>query len=235
MDGVWTSASRKRGSLGTRALLLPESTKARPRTSIRGLAPPQQMPARGRARRRRGRGPASRRSGASTPDACGALKSRARPRSSPPGTPRRQAPAREHPRRRRFSRLCLGLGALRHRDKGVEVGAVDVVRRAHQCGLDDLRRRGAPPRPRRLPIREAPPRSWVPYVSVTKAHNTEPVMQWDAPTETGLGDVRTRCVDGVERARERAPSTAWGLAAMLSTRASASARDGLCRAAPTAP
>ena len=52
------------------------------------------MPARGRARRRRGRGPASRRLLASTPDACGALKSRVRPRSSPPGTPRRQVPAR---------------------------------------------------------------------------------------------------------------------------------------------
>ena len=68
-------------------------------------------------------------------------KSRARPRSSPPGTPRRQAPARGRPRRRRERRLRLGLDVLRHRDKGVEVGAVDVVRRAHQCGLDDLRTR----------------------------------------------------------------------------------------------
>ena len=165
MDGVWTSASRKRGSLGTRALLLPESTKARPRTSIRGLAPPQQAPARGRACPRRGRRPASRRSGASTPDACGALKSRARPRSSPRGTPRRQAPAREHPRRRRFSRLCLGVGALRQRDEDVEGGALDAVRDAHQRGLDDLRRRRDPPRPRRPPIREPPPRSWCPTLA----------------------------------------------------------------------
>ena len=127
MDGVWTSASRKRGSLGTRALLLPESTKARPRTSFRGQAPPHQMTARGRPRRRRGRRPASRRSGASTPDACGALTSRARPRSSSPGTPRRQAPARGRPRRRRERRLRLGLDVLRHRDKGVEVGALDAV------------------------------------------------------------------------------------------------------------
>lgn len=130
MDGVWTSASRKRGSLGTRALLLPESTKARPRTSIRGLAPPQQAPARGRACPRRGRRPASRRSGASTPDACGALKSRARPRSSIPGTPRRQAPARGRPRCRRERRLRLGLDALDQRDKDVEGGALDAVRHA---------------------------------------------------------------------------------------------------------
>ena len=85
------------------------------------------MPARGRARHRRGRRLASRRSGASTPDACGALTSRARPRSSSPGTPRRQAPARGRPRRRRERRLRLGLDVLRHRDKGVEVGALDAV------------------------------------------------------------------------------------------------------------
>ena len=88
------------------------------------------MPARGRARRRRGRRLASRRSGASTPDACGALTSRARPRSSSPGTPRRQAPVRGRPRRRRDRRLRLDLDALDQRDKGVEVGAVDVVRHA---------------------------------------------------------------------------------------------------------
>ena len=185
MDGVWTSASRKRGSLGTRALLLPESTKARPRTSFRGLAPPKQMPLRGRARPRRGRRPASRRSGASTLDSCGALKSRARPRSSPSrntsaagarartSTPPSISPA--SPRRRRPASVW-------RRRRG---GALDAVRHA---------------RPRRP-----------------------------------LDDVRTRCVDDVGRVRERAPSTAWGLAAMLSTRASASTRDGLCRAAPTAP
>ena len=78
------------------------------------------MPARGRARRRRGRGPASRRSLASTPDACGALKSRARPRSSTPGTPRRQAPARGRPCRRQDRRLRLDLDALRQRDEDVE-------------------------------------------------------------------------------------------------------------------
>ena len=88
------------------------------------------MPVRGRARRRRGRRPASRRSGASTPDACGALKSRARPRSSIPGTPRRQAPARGRLRRRRDRRLRLGLDALDQRDKDVEGGALDAVRHA---------------------------------------------------------------------------------------------------------
>ena len=56
-----------------------------------------------------------------------------------------------------------------------------------------------------------------------------------APTESGLDNMRTRCVDGVGRARERAAATAWGLATSSSTRASASARDGLCRTAPTAP
>ena len=88
------------------------------------------MTARGRPRRRQGRGPASRRSLASTPDACGALKSRARPRSSPRGTPRRQAPAQGRPRCRRERRLRLGLDVLRHRDKGVEGGALDAVRHA---------------------------------------------------------------------------------------------------------
>ena len=39
-------------------------------------------------------------------------------------------------------------------------------------------------------------------------------MLCGAPTETDLGDMRTRCVDGVGRARERAP---WGLAASSST------------------
>ena len=142
------------------------------------------MTARGRPRRRQGRGPASRRSLASTPDACGALKSRASPRSSPRGTPRRQAPAQGRPRCRRERRLRLGVGALRQRDEGVERLALDVVRDAHQRGLDDL---------------------------------------------------RTRCVDGVGRARERAATTAWDLATSSSTCASSSARDGLCRAAPTAP
>ena len=88
------------------------------------------MTARGRPRRRRGRRLASRRSGASTPDACGALKSRARPRSSIPGTPRRQAPARGRPRCRRERRLRLGLDALDQRDKDVEGGALDAVRHA---------------------------------------------------------------------------------------------------------
>ena len=112
------------------------------------------MTARGRPRRRQGRGPASRRSLASTPDACGALKSRASPRSSPRGTPRRQAPAQGRPRCRRERRLRLGLDVLRHRDKGVEVGAVDVLRRAHRKRsrqhADALRRRrGARARTRR--------------------------------------------------------------------------------------
>ena len=155
------------------------------------------MPARGRARRCRGRGPASRRSLASTPDACGALKSRARPRSSPPGTPRRQAPARGRPRRRRYRRLRLGVGALRQRDEDVEGGALDAVRHAHQCGLDDLRRRGAPPRPRRPPIREPPPRSWVTYVSVTKATMPSPGRRGARPPKP----VSATC--------ERAASTAW--------------------------
>ena len=43
-------------------------------------------------------------------------------------------------------------------------------------------------------------------------------MLCGAPTETGLDDMRTRCVDGVERACERAASTAWGLATSSSTR-----------------
>ena len=43
---------------------------------------------------------------------------------------------------------------------------------------------------------------------------SEPLMLCGAPTETDLGDMRTRCVDGVGRARERAP---WGLAASSST------------------
>ena len=60
-------------------------------------------------------------------------------------------------------------------------------------------------------------------------------MLCGALTETGLDDMRTRCVEGVGRARERAAATAWDLATSSSTRASASARDGLCRAAPTAP
>ena len=186
------------------------------------------MPARGRARHRRGRGPASRRSLASTPDACGALKSRARPRSSPRGTPRRQAPAQGRPRCRRERRLRLGLDVLRHRDKGVEVGAVDVVRHAHQCGLNDLRRRGAPPSPRHPPIREPPPRSWVGYVSVTKAtmpspgraHRNGSRRHADALRRRRGARARTRRGDGLEPRDEFVY---------------ADARDGLCRTAPTAP
>ena len=135
---------------------------------------------------------------ASPPDACGALKSRVRPRSSPPGTPRRQVPARGRPRRRRFRRLRLGIDALRQRDEDVEGGAPDAVRHAHQCGLDDLRRRGAPPRPRRLLIREPPPRSWGSYVSVTKATMPSPGRRGARPPKP----VSATC--------ERAASAAWG-------------------------
>ena len=210
---------------------LAESTKARPRSSPRGLAPPHQMPARGHLRRRRGRRRATRRSETCTPDVRGTLKSRACPRSSPPGIPRRQVPAREHPRRRRFSRLCLGVGALRQRDEDVEGGALDAVRHAHQCGLDDLRRRGAPPRPRRPTIREPPPRSWVGYVSVTKA---------TMPSRVAAGRAHRngsrRHVDALRRRRGARARTRRGDG--LGPRDEfvyADARDGLCRTAPTAP
>ena len=161
------------------------------------------MPVRGRARPRQGRRPASRRSLASTADACGALKSRARPVFPPPGTPRRQAPARGRPCRRRFRRLRLGVGALRQRDEDVEGGALDAVRDAHERGLDDLRRRRRPTAPTPPTDTRTAASLLVSYVSVTKAHNAEPGSPRGAPTETDLGDVRMRCVDG-------AASTAWG-------------------------